>query len=111
MVEGIGSTIAVIVVVTQPVVAVTVEAGTWMYLLQNGIDWSIYLLSISALKTLSRLHEFGSVVRSDTRGLHKAGITANRRVRTMEGAIFDVRTWERKRCRNGRRITQIIYMP
>ncbi len=28
MVEGIGSTMAVMVVVTQPVVAVTVEAGT-----------------------------------------------------------------------------------
>ena len=43
MVDGIGSTIAVMVVVTQPVVAVTVEAGTWMYLLQNGMDWSMYL--------------------------------------------------------------------
>lgn len=83
---------AVIVAVTQPVVAVTVEAGTWIYLLQNGIDWSIYLSSISALRTLSLLHVRVFSVLSANRGPHKAGVTDSRRVTKTKNAMLRGKT-------------------
>jgi hypothetical protein len=87
MVTGKGSTMAVMVTVVQLVVAVTVEAGTWIYWLQNGIASAMYLWSTSALRTLSRLHVF----RSPRRGVDKAGAAASKRVKKVEKSIFDTR--------------------
>jgi hypothetical protein len=75
----------VIVVVTQLLVAVTVEAGTLIYLLQNGMASSICLLSTSALSTLSLLQTF----LSSTRGLERAGATASKRAKKIETAMIE----------------------
>jgi hypothetical protein len=77
----------VMVTVWQPVVAVTVEAGTRIYLLQKGIASAMFLWSTSALRTLSRLHV--PSVLSDRKGVDKAGTTASRRVKIIEQAMFD----------------------
>ena len=58
-----------------------------MYLLQNGIASSMYLLSISALSTLSRLHV--PSVLSVTNGVDKAGTTDSRRVNKIGKGMFD----------------------
>jgi len=84
IVTGNGSTMAVMVTVVQPVVAVTVEAGTWINWLQNGIASAIYLWSTSALRTLSRLHVF----RSSKRGVENAGVAASRRVKKARKSIL-----------------------
>ncbi len=98
---------AVRVTVTQLVVAVTVEAGTWIYLLQNGMASSIYLLSTSALRTLSRLHVFLSA----TRGVEKAGTTDSRRVTKIGKAITYRDIKEDTVLKTGWKSCQIIYIP
>jgi hypothetical protein len=75
---------AVMVTVVQPVVAVTVEAGTWMNWLQNGMASAICLWSTSALRTLSLLHVF----RSSKSGVENAGADTSKGVKKVNKCIL-----------------------
>lgn len=70
--------------VTQLDVAVTVAAGTSMYVLQNGRASSICLLSTSALRTLSLLHVY-----PPAGGVHSTETTDSRSVKKIESDMME----------------------